>query len=111
MVFGVGYMCGVGGAVAVDDDQSMLKMAVETEVVDATEDGVGGANTEGSCSRAEQSVGYGAIGVVNDSQRFARGGRLNIERHGDGACGVYHHVAAVHIFRKLADLVGVDGSR
>jgi len=94
----------LGDAVSVDDDQRMQKISCNSEMVDSSVDGVAEALGGIACALAKKRVGDGAVRVVNDTHRRARGRRHNVSGHGDGSIAVAVDVRAVDIFRKLTSV-------
>jgi hypothetical protein len=80
----------------------MLNDGKRSEIVIASKHSIEEALPRIARASAQQSVGHGTIGVINnrDGGRSRRG--LDIQRHRDRAIGIYNDIRSVYIFRKRA---------
>ncbi len=109
-VLNVGQLRVGSGADSVDYHQRVRDVPARREVIGPAIDSVGEAIGRVSGALAQQRVGDGSVGVVDNSDGRALGRRCNVRRCGDGFSGVDCNVASVHVLREMATLRCGEGN-
>ena len=99
MIFQIGQRAGCLRALTIEHHESVCKVTVDSECVDATEGRICEAIT--ACAGADEGVGDRTIRVVDDADRLGGRRGFDIEGQGDAAVRIQDDVCTADILRQL----------